>query len=131
MKGPALLTNRSLWPEQPEITETKEASCETLPAKKEKVLLEKKGGGGATNERKEWVETILRKHKYSKLLRVTAYMMRFVKNRRQKEQRKGPLTTDEIAAAGNRWLKIAQEDEEVNRHFALKCLYHFNGSLRI
>jgi hypothetical protein len=62
LKGPAWLTDRSLWPEQPEITETKEASCETLPAKKEKVLLEKEGG--ATNERKEWVENILRKHKY-------------------------------------------------------------------
>ena len=43
---------------QPEITESKETSCETLPAKKEKVLLEKEGG--ATNERKEWVETIIR-----------------------------------------------------------------------
>ena len=39
---------------------------------------------------------------------------------REKEQRKGPLTTDEIAAAQNRWLKIAQEDEEVNCPFALK-----------
>ena len=47
-------------------------------------------------------------------------MLRFVKNCRQKEQRKGPLTTDEIAAAENRWLKIAQEDEEVNCRFALK-----------
>ena len=62
LKGPAWLTDRSLRPEQPEITETKEASCETLPAKKKKVLLEKEGG--ATNERKEWVENILRKHKY-------------------------------------------------------------------
>ena len=90
LKGPAWLTDRSLWPEQPEIMETKEASCETLPAKKEKVLLEKEGG--ATNERKEWVENILRKHKYWKLLRVTAYLLRFVNNCRQKEQRKGPLT---------------------------------------
>jgi hypothetical protein len=61
LESPAWFTDRSLWPVQPEITESKEASCETLPAKKEKVLLEKEGG--ATNERKEWVETIIRKHK--------------------------------------------------------------------
>jgi hypothetical protein len=33
------------------------------------------------------------------------------KKLREKEQRKGPLTTDEIAATQNRWLKIAQGDE--------------------
>ena len=61
LENTAWFTDRSLWPEQPEITESKETSCETLPAKKEKVLLEKEGG--ATNERKEWVEIFIRKHK--------------------------------------------------------------------
>ena len=43
LESPAWFTDRSLWPEQAEITEYREASCETLPAKKEKVLLEKEG----------------------------------------------------------------------------------------
>jgi hypothetical protein len=42
------------------------------------------------------------------------------KKLREKEQRKGPLTTDEIAAAQNRWFEIAQGDEELNCPFALK-----------
>ncbi|XP_028404074.1 uncharacterized protein LOC114526746 [Dendronephthya gigantea] len=105
--------SKSLWPEQPKITETKEASCETLPAKKEK--------GKATDKRKQCVKTILRKHKYWKLLCVTAYMFRFIRHRRNKEKQTGPLTTDKIAAAENPWLKIAQQDEEEDDVGVWRC----------
>lgn len=118
LKGPEWLADRSVWPSQPEITETEEASSEALSKKKEKVLLEQ--DGGVSNNRKEWANTMLRKHNYWKILRITAFMMRFVHNCQQNVKRKGPLTTEEIAAAENRWLKIAQEDGEMQCTFELK-----------
>ncbi len=81
------LPNRDQWPEQPEINETTNATQE-LVAKR---TLAKQG----VERDLEMINNMLAKFTYRKLLRVTAYILRFVRNAK-KEKPHGPLTTDEI-----------------------------------
>ena len=104
LKGPPWLTSVADWPEQPEITETKEARTEHIP--KERALLE------VDRERDvqhEWQATMLQKYAYWKLLRVTAYIRRFIDYCQKKKENIGPLTAEEINLAERTWVRIAQE----------------------
>ncbi len=99
-KGPDWLPNHDQWPEQPEINETTDATQE-LVAKR---TLAKQG----VERDLEMINNMLAKFTYRKLLRVTAYILRFVRNAK-KEKLHGPLTTDEIERGEHIWLKISQE----------------------
>jgi len=82
MKGPEWLGNVEEWPEKVEVKETAEAQTEALP-RKEAALLQKQED---QNFQETWTEELLQKHKYWKLLRITAFIR------------------DLLATAG-RWLK--------------------------
>ena len=114
--GPRWLGDELAWPKQPEITETKEASVETVQQKEEKLIFEQ----DHHNERKEWTESFLSKYKCWRLFRITAFVLRFVGNCRRQKKQSGPLTTEELKKAEDVWLKVAQTDEEMESHMELK-----------
>ena len=118
LKGPTWLGRKAEWPPQPEFAATKEALVEAVPKPREKMLLEQ--NGDQPDEKKIWTSSLVKRYKYWKLLRVTAYILRFRKNCCQKEKISGPLRTQEIKAAEVRWLKIAQEEQELRCPFQLK-----------
>ena len=64
----------------------------------------------------EWDE-LLDRNTYWRTLRVTAWALRFIGNCRLKARRgqrtKGPLTTDEIVNARNKWVKRVQKKDGV------------------
>ena len=115
-KGPTWLGDESALPKQPEITETKEASVETVQQKEEKLIFEQ----DHHNERMEWTESLLSKYKCWRLFRITAFVLRFVGNCRRQENQSGPLTTEELKKAEEVWLKVAQRDGEMESHMELK-----------
>ena len=90
--GPRWLGDELAWPKQPEITETKEASVETVQQKEEKLIFEQ----DHHNERKEWTESLLSKYKCWRLFRITAFVLRFVGNCRRQKKQSGPLTTERV-----------------------------------
>ena len=119
-KGPDWLQKHDQWPEQPEIKETTDSKQE-LASKR---TLVKQG----VERDLEMINNMLAKFTYRKLLRVTAYMLRFVKNAR-KEKSHGPLTTEEVARAEHIWLKIGQETLKDDEGFTLRS--DENGLLRM
>ena len=116
LMGPRWLGDELAWTKQPEITETKEASVETVQQKEEKLIFEQ----DHHNERNEWTESFLSKYKCWRLFRITAFVLRFVGNCRRQEKQSGPLTTEELKKAEDVWLKVAQRDEEMESHMELK-----------
>ena len=83
--------------------ETSDATLETIRPKFERQLLAKE------EEKNCIVGQLL--HKYSsfwKLLRVTAYVKRFINNCAKTEKQKGPLKIEEFQAAEKFWIAQAQ-----------------------
>ena len=71
-----------------------------------------RGGKGklvkiAVEQKDDPMENILHKYNYNKLIRVTAYVLKFVRNSRR-EGINGPLTEPEITLAENWWIKRVQ-----------------------
>ena len=120
LKGPAWLGDRAEWPQQPNVTATKEALVEavTKPAR-ETMMLEQ--SGNEAGDKEAWTLSFVKKYKYWKLLRITAYILRFRRNCCQKEKIRGPLQIEEIKAAEVHWLKIAQQEKELRCPFSLKA----------
>ena len=74
-KGPSWLSNSDKWPQQPEVLMTYEVEKECLKPRPEKQLLAKK------EEKNLIVDQLLHKYaSYWKLLRVTAFVTRFIDN---------------------------------------------------
>ena len=75
---------------------------------------------------------MLAKFTYRKLLRVTAYILRFVRNA-IKEKLNCPLTTDEIERGEHIWLKISQEALKDDEGYDLRTdeteLFKINGRI--
>ncbi|GBO21987.1 hypothetical protein AVEN_8472-1, partial [Araneus ventricosus] len=72
----------------------------------------------------ESVEPVLDIQKFSnlhKLLRVTAYVFRFVKNSRSEEKTVGHLSTDELSSAMDYWIKLSQFQCFSNEINCIKC----------
>ena len=95
--GPDWLHREDEWPSQPEIRETPEAVCESLP-KKEKQLLAKE----ETRE-PDQLGTLLENVSYLKTLRITAFVMRFIakcRGRRIQEQMLKPEEMDSAKRIG-------------------------------
>ena len=76
----------------------------------------------------EMINNMLAKFTYRRLLRVTAYILRFVRNARN-EKLQGPLTTEEVERAEHIWLKIGQETLKDDGGFTLRT--DENGLLRM
>jgi hypothetical protein len=68
--GPVWLSSRDQWPKQPEISETKESAEEEIPHKTLAMT--------EVDRDQAMIDEMLRKFSYKKLLRVTAYMIRFM-----------------------------------------------------
>ena len=91
-KGPNWLSNETKWPKQPEIVETTDATEEII-ATGEMMLLEQNNDIST-----RMYHSLLTKVKFSKLLRITAFIKRFIYNC-LKERHSGALTTKEIKLA--------------------------------
>ena len=102
-EGPNWLSSPDKWPSQPEVCETSETVAETVKPKLENQML-------AKEEKKDLIvdELLHRYSSYWKLLRVTAYVKRFVNNCKETEKQKGPLKTEELQAAERFWITQAQ-----------------------
>ena len=75
LRGPKWLSTLKEWPNQPKLVETPELLMEKLSQRKELALLEKQSLG-----QQEWCSKIINSHPYTKLLRITAFIRRFVGN---------------------------------------------------
>ena len=91
-KGPNWLSNEMKWPKQPEIVETTDATEEII-ATGERMLLEQNSDIST-----RMYHSLLTKFKFSKLLRITAFIKRFIYNC-LKARHSGALTTKEIKLA--------------------------------
>ena len=123
-KGQDWLPNHDQWPEQPEINETTDATQELVT----KRTLVKQG----VERDLEMINNMLAKFTYRKLLRVTEYILRFVRNAK-KEKLYGPLTMDEIERGEHIWLKISQETLKDDEGYDLRTdetgLSRINGRI--
>lgn len=61
---------------------------------------------------KSWSEYLLNKFPYWKLVRITAYMKRFI-NSCRKVHRDGPITKSEVVGAEEIWIRITQETSDM------------------
>ena len=103
-RGPKWLSTQQEWPDQPELTENSEHCKEGIKPKHEKQLLVK-----LKEETNETRDTLLSKYaSFLKLLRVTAFLKRFIHNCRNHKKYKGPLMTEELQAAEKFWIVQGQ-----------------------
>ena len=102
LKGPEWLASPESWPAEILTEPSKETEAE---AKLTKEVL------GTIAETKDDLDEILNKHSFWKTMRVTAWIMRFAQNCKQKKSERlaGPLTTSETDKAVHWWVKRAQE----------------------
>ena len=113
-KGPNWLSNEMKWPKQPEIVETTDATEEII-ATGERMLLEQNNDIST-----RMYHSLLTKFKFSKLLRITAFIKRFIYNC-LKARHSGALITKEIKLAELFWIKVAQiEINEEIKEFQLR-----------
>ena len=103
LKGPDWLTHADKWPELVQVQETVEVQTEA--SRREQTFL---GREETQHSPDEWANELLQKHEYWKLLRITAFTLRFFSNCRKVTKLHGPLTTEEIEEAEQRWIKLAQ-----------------------
>ena len=104
LKGPEWLADPERWPAEILTERIKETEA---AAKLTKEVL------GTIVETKDDLDETLNKHGFWKAMRVTAWIMRFVGNCKQKKSEwlAGPLTTPETDKAVYWWVKIAQESK--------------------
>lgn len=108
-KGPSWLARQEDWPDQPEVVEEAEAQTERIRTK----LMVTKEDDGNKADVTEFMNSLLSRYNYSKLMRITAYVLRFVaKCRGIKEQ--GPLNSAEYRRAENTWIKITQQNVSID-----------------
>ena len=108
--GPEWLLNEKNWPQQPKFERTKGVIDEHKPISEKVFKVVEKAPD-------EW-EALLTRSAYWKTLRVTVWDLRFVNNALAKKngtnKKRGPLTTEEIAIAKNRWVRKEQADVKPN-----------------
>ena len=102
--GPEWLLDKKRWPDQPDFECTRDVNNECKPIKEENLYAKE-------HKPDEW-KTLLERNKYCKALRVTAWALRFRNNslarRHMTNKLTGPLTTEEMEHAKNRWIKKVQ-----------------------
>ena len=104
--GPNWLLSEDKWPEQPELKKNRETHGEYKTTEPIFYCNEQ--------ETDEW-DDLLDRSSYWRTLRVTAWILRFVNNCRSKarrdKRRNGPLNTDEIMSARNKWVRRVQQKD--------------------
>ncbi|XP_078361896.1 uncharacterized protein LOC144646227 [Oculina patagonica] len=116
-RGPEWLSAHDQWPDQPEVSGSPENDKERVTPKHEKQFLVKE-----MEVENETRDTLLGKYtSYWKLLRVTAFVMRFINNCRKHKKQKGPLMTEELQAAENFWIIQAQAAQELKSDVKLRA----------
>ena len=111
LKGPEWLADYEKWPDDVITAPSKESESEA------KLISEVIA---TTIERSSnTLDKLLQKFSLWKTLRITAWMMRFIKNIKVKkeEQQSGPLVTQEIQNAQSTWIKLVQEVYEESKTF--------------
>ena len=110
LKGPEWLASPESWPAEILTEPSKETEAE---AKFTKEVLGTFGFWSPRHfaETKDDLDEILNKQSFWKTMRVTAWIMRFAQNCKQKKSERlaGPLTTSETDKAVHLWVKKAQE----------------------
>eukprot|EP00794_Sanderia_malayensis_P000914 gene914-221_t len=127
-KGPSWLARQEDWPDQPEVVEDAEAQTERIRTK----LMVTKEDDGNKADVTEFMNCLLSRYNYSKLMRITAYVLRFVaKCRGIKEQ--GPLNSAEYRRAENTWIKITQQNVSIDCDLMKQehddGIWHVNGRI--
>ena len=115
--GPTWLPNKEQWPDQSEIMETEDTVKEPITKRSEKQLLVKEEKKTVSS-----LELLLdRCPSYWKLLRVTAFILRFRTKCEGIKSKSEHFTTKEIQKPGKTWIKLAQESNELKSEMELKC----------
>ena len=128
-KGPSWLPDRDNWPEQPEIVETNDALTEKVkpklkctsmmsrsesrdfiqPHPEEEVLGCSAGDSSTKQLTQEFMNEMLQRFNYWKMLRISAWIQRFKRNCLG-QRHKGPLTSEEINKAETSWIVLVQQE---------------------
>ena len=111
MKGPKWLSEPQSQPTQPEIVETEESRSE------QKALKQQERSMMAATEPTidpGFMQKLLERFNYQKLLRITAWIKRFKTNCLGNRE-KGPLKSEEISSAEFMWIKLTQLHQGVNQ----------------
>ena len=103
-KGPSWLNNRSSWQAQPEIHETSDAQKERIPRAEKQLLIKQMDQGTS------YLDGMLTRYSYWKLIRITAYVIRFVEHCCKRKKRNClQLTSEETDEAEKLWNRKAQQ----------------------
>ena len=101
-KGPRWVIDPEQYPVCPELSETPEVVTE-IKKPKEKLFLQ------VNKDANDWDHELIERFSFWKLVRVTAWVQRFIFNCRNKvKQREGSLKTIELKEAETYWVKRAQ-----------------------
>ncbi|GBO46028.1 hypothetical protein AVEN_211653-1 [Araneus ventricosus] len=108
LHGPDWLSGeRRDWPVECPEFEIKESSEERRGGRKSEILQ-----ASCIEYKPEDLIEVNRINNFSRLLRITAWVKRFIFNSRNEVNKKcGPLTAREISVAENYWIKRSQEKE--------------------
>ena len=112
--GPDWLHNKDEWPSQPDIVETPDTLCESLPRKERQLFAKEQ------IRKPDHLGTLLEKCSYWKTLRITAFVMRFIAKCRGRRIQEPMLTAEEINSADTYWMKRSQASEELKSDIALE-----------
>ena len=99
-KGPLWLIHKDQWPE--DVTTVPSVESETEARKVKEVL-------ATTISMESGFEDLIQRFSYKKVIRITAWIIRFKENCKSTEKRRGPLITEEVCAAKEVWIKRTQE----------------------
>ena len=116
--------NKQEWPKQPDITETPEAESEILSRKEKQILVKEE------KVVPDQLEMLLEKFLYWKMVRITAFVMRFIAKCRGDKMQDVMLTSEEIESAELHWIRKAQQSEELKSQIDLKEMQMVYGDVR-
>ena len=118
-KGPGWLTDGSTGPIQPEISETQEVKLERVKMRSTTKAIFLADDTSTGKNIREWSDELLNRVSYNwKLLRITAYVKRFIEGSR-KSNKTGLLTRVEIDEAERVWVLSTQTWNEIRTDMAL------------
>ena len=115
-EGPTWLTNRSEWPADVALEATAETRAE---AKVKREIL------AVTSVKKDEFDQLLNKYDLFNVLRIGAWIQRFISNGRTKPGKRasGPLVTEEFERTKSWWIKRAQHAARQDSRFETDQLH--------
>ena len=112
-QGPNWLHNKREWPNQPEIKEKNETKSEALPRKENQMLIKEV-------DVSDQFDAVLEKFPFWKMVRITAFVLRFIGRCKGQKIEEGLLTSKEIESAELFWIKKVQKSKEMAAETDLK-----------